>query len=227
LSAKEKSGAGLPTFVVPGWGAPFWHTEWMGRKLEEQGFSVWKLKLPFMGVGSMMKSAEQLGREIDHALEESGASRVNLVGYSMGGLISRIYLQDFGGSLKLGRALFLGSPQEGVYAGYPVLITPGGRQVRRGSGFMRDLNERRCSCEGGPRCLSVFLSKDGIILPSSSAVLPCGYNLKLDWPVFHWGIVFSPRILETGAGFLKGRLPANAVRLEEVIRRRRKAAAEG
>lgn len=200
----------LPTFVVPGWGAPAWHTRWIARELRGHGLTVVELKFPLMGVGDMNDSARKLSGEVERVCDELGIERVNLVGYSMGGTIVRVYLQKSGGAARLGRAVFVGAPMDGVYTGYAALHTTGGRQVRKGCSFMRDLQDGACRCESR-RCLSIYLTHDIIISPSRSAHLPCAYNLELVWPVFHWGLVFSRHVVAAAAGFLKGNLPVGAV----------------
>lgn len=200
-----------PVLLVPGWGAPKWHTDWIARHLEREGLDVYKLVLPRMAVGDMVASAGLVERRVDQILSARGVDRVSLVGYSLGGLIVRIYLEYLDGYKRLGRAAYVGAPQEGIYTGYAASFTKAGRQVRRGSSFMRELNmERRCAC-GQARCLAVFLSRDGTILPSKSARLSCGYNLELVWPVLHWGLVFNREVIHAVAAFLKGAIPEGAV----------------
>ncbi len=203
--------ASLPVLLVPGWGAPMWHTRWIGRQLEEAGLRVERMRLPLMAVGDMVRSARRVSEEVDRVLDGTGAARINIVGYSLGGLIARIYLQQLAGFEKLGRAAFVGAPQEGIYTGYAAAFTPAGRQVSKGSRFMKELNRRQlCGCEE-PRCLAVFLWKDGTIFPSRSARLRCGYNLELVWPVMHWGLVFNREVIATVADFLRGGIPDGAV----------------
>jgi triacylglycerol lipase len=203
--------ASCPVLLVPGWGAPLWHTRWIAKHLGRQGLTVEQMSLPFMSTGDMVGSAEAVDALVDEILARTGAARVNMVGYSLGGLIARIWLQGFDGHEKLGRAAFVGSPQDGIYTGYAAAFTKAGRQVSKGSRFMRELNrEGTCAC-GDLRCLSIFLWKDGTILPARSARLSCGYNMELVWPVMHWGLVFNRQVIAAVADFLKGGLPYGAV----------------
>jgi triacylglycerol lipase len=200
-----------PVLLVPGWGAPHWHTRWIARKLEQTGLTLEEMRLPYMAVGDMRRSAAMVKDEVDRIRERTGSDRVSMVGYSLGGLIERIYLQEHGGYQHLGRAVFVGSPQDGIYTAYAGVFTKAGRQVSKGSKFMRNLNSSHaCGCEE-QRCLAIFLSVDGTIFPSRSARLRCGYNLELVWPVLHWGLVFNPQVARAAAEFLKGELPDGAV----------------
>jgi triacylglycerol lipase len=210
-SKRGEDFASYPVLLVPGWGAPLWHTRWIAKHLERAGLTVEQMSLPFMSTGDMVESAEAVDARVDEIIEDTGAEKVNMVGYSLGGLIVRIWLQGFDGQERLGRAVFVGSPQDGIYTGYAAAFTKAGRQVSKGSRFMRDLNrEGPCGCGDG-RCLSIYLWKDGTILPAKSARLFCGYNLELVWPVMHWGLVFNREVIGAVADFLAGGFPEGAV----------------
>ena len=211
LDGQESSGTGLyPVIIVPGWGTPAFQIDWVARHLESEGLATIKLKVPRLAVGDMRESAEVLAREVERLRQENGVDKVNLVGYSLGGLIARIYLQELDGYRNLNRAVFVGAPQDGVYIGYLGAFTRSGRQVRRGSPFMRELNASGpCEC-GERRCLSIYLTMDGTIVPADSARLTCGYNLRLTWPVLHWGVVFNSNVIHTAAEFMKGHVPPDA-----------------
>ena len=205
----EEQTRSLPVIIVPGWGAPHLHTKWVARLLESEGFRAYPLKLPRFGVGDTEENAAILAREIERVCSKEGQKRVNLLGMSLGGLIVRIYLEENGPD-RIGRAAFIKTPHDGIYTAYPASFTKGGRQIRKGSKFIKELNAtKRCSCES-PRCLSVYLSRDLIICPAKAAVLPCGYNLELEWPVFHWGLVLNPRLIKKAARFLAGEIPEGA-----------------
>lgn len=199
-----------PLLIVPGWGAPFFQTEYVARKFEAEGLQAIRVRLPGLALGDLDGSAAAVGRQVLDTLEAHQVERVNVVGYSLGGLIARVYFQKLNGYQKLHRAVFLGAPQDGIYTGYPALFTPSGRQLIPGCDYLRELNERgpRCSSR---RCLSIYLSKDGIIVPSKSALLSCGYNLCLERPIFHWSVVMSRAVIRKAAQFIKyGTLPEGA-----------------
>jgi len=211
ISAEE-----MPTILVPGWGAPHLHTRWVASLLEKENLNVHAIKLPYLGVGDMDENAAILSKEVERLCSKSRIGKVNLVGYSLGGLIARIYLQNYEGVQRLGRAVFVGSPQNGIYTAYPVSFTKGGRQVRFGSDFMRELNKNfSCRCDSA-RCLSIYLSRDIIICPSKAARIPCGYNLELKQPIFHWSLVFSHEVIRKVADFLKGKIPENVEPPEKI-----------
>jgi len=58
-------------------------------------------------------NAVRLQTLIDQVLQQTGAPNVNIIAHSMGGLIVRRYLADTGGS-KIGKVIYLGTPQKGA-----------------------------------------------------------------------------------------------------------------
>ena len=83
------------------------------------------------------KLAEQLKAFVDERIEPE--QRFDLVGYSMGGLVSRYYLQRLGGLRRVRRFITLAAPHNGSYMAY-LLPNRGGEQMRPGSAFIEDLN---------------------------------------------------------------------------------------
>lgn len=58
--------------------------------------------------------AEHLDRAVDLLLEASGASKVDLLAHSMGGVVAAWYLQMLGGKNKVRRLVTLGTPWKGT-----------------------------------------------------------------------------------------------------------------
>ena len=60
--------------------------------------------IPFSGfyaMGDIAASAAQLATEVNRVLAATGASKVDLVGWSQGGMMPRYYINDFGGAAKV------------------------------------------------------------------------------------------------------------------------------
>lgn len=205
----EDTGA-YPVLIVPGYAAPSFHASWIGKHLQARGLNTVKLELPWLGVGDMTRSAEIVAEKVERIKEGFGFEKVNLLGSSLGGLIARIYLQEFGGYPNLGRAVFLAAPQNGAYIGYLGFFTTAGRQVRPGSTYLQNLNGSSLYDCNSTRCLSIYTRWDGVIVPSESANLPYGYNLRLSWPVSHWGVVCNRMVVNKAAEFIRGDLPEGA-----------------
>ena len=199
-----------PVLIIPGYGSPGYHSTWVGKHIQSRGLNTVNLKLPWLAVGDMERSAEMVAEHVEHIQDRHGFEKVNLFGYSLGGLIARYYLQELEGHQHLGRAAFLAPPMSGAYLGYLGYFTPAGRQVRPGSSFLNRLESHPVRYWGSDRCLSIYARWDGVIVPGESASLPSGYNLRLSRPISHWGVVLNKRLIHCATGFLKGSLPEGA-----------------
>jgi triacylglycerol esterase/lipase EstA (alpha/beta hydrolase family) len=119
---------------------------------------------------------EQLATKVDTILAATGASRVSVVGHSMGGLVARAYLRRFG-TAKVASLLSLGGPHHGsVHAWLFPGICLG--QLRPGNAWLEALNRT----EGAPspvRLMSVWSWHDSMVAPQTSARLAGAENVEL------------------------------------------------
>ncbi len=163
----------------------------MKRRLEKQGHRclVPKLK-PSDGRGGLEKLAEGLKRDIDAAY---GPSRpFSIIAFSMGGLVSRHYLQNLGGAPRCQSLFTISSPHHGTRAAwlYPTL---GAEQMRPGSEFLSSLR-RTESRLGRMPVVSYRTPLDLIILPATSSVWDRAENISHP-ALLHPLMVTSPTIL--------------------------------
>lgn len=71
------------------------------------GFEYWTL-------GGVAEGARRLGRLVERVLESTGADAVDIVGHSMGGVVSRYYTNLEAGGDRVRRLITLGSPHSGA-----------------------------------------------------------------------------------------------------------------
>lgn len=199
-----------PVLVVPGYGAPSFQTERVSRELRSTGLDTISIKLPWLAMGDMARSAEIVGLQARRAIEERGFDKVNIFGFSLGGLIARYYLQELGGFPVLGRGAFVSSPYAGTYAGYLGYFSTAGRQVRPGSPLIRLLEDSPAREHLAGKCLSIFVRWDGVIVPCFSSYLSDGYNLMHARPLLHWRAVTSRDLIAQASEFLQGSIPQGA-----------------
>jgi len=57
----------------------------------------------------------RLGKVVDIVLHHTGKSKVIIISHSMGGLVSRAYIKNYGGANKVDKLIEIGSPNHGVY----------------------------------------------------------------------------------------------------------------
>jgi triacylglycerol esterase/lipase EstA (alpha/beta hydrolase family) len=66
------------------------------------------------GTGDIRASSGELAAFVDRVLASTGATKVDLVGHSQGGLLARQYLKYDGGATKVARVVTLGSTHHGT-----------------------------------------------------------------------------------------------------------------
>ncbi|HUR77786.1 MAG TPA: alpha/beta fold hydrolase [Acidimicrobiales bacterium] len=84
--------------------------------------------------------AEKLSDRVEAICTLTGSDKVNLVGHSLGGVVSRWYVQQMDGDHRVNTAITLASPHKGTIAAF---VPPGStaRECRPNSWVMRRLNE--------------------------------------------------------------------------------------
>lgn len=161
------------------------------KRLEALGYDCLVPKLrPSDGRGGLEALAEGLKRDIDAAYGKHEAIRV--VGFSMGGIVSRYYLQKLGGAARCERFFTISSPHKGTHAAW-IYPSKGALQMRPGSSFLKDLDDSEAML-GSIRVVSYRTPLDLVILPASSSVWQRAENV--DFPVLlHPLMLSSPKVL--------------------------------
>jgi triacylglycerol lipase len=116
-------------------------------------------------------------RDAANSLRAStGAARVDIVTHSMGGLSSRYYLKNLGGTAVVDDWVSLGGPNHGTntaYACYP--FSAGCRDMVPGSSFLDNLNATD-ETPGSVNYGTFWSSCDEVINPDSSVLLSGATN---------------------------------------------------
>lgn len=127
------------------------------------------------------------------------ADRIDLVGFSMGGIIGRYYLQQLGGLSRVRNFITLSSPHNGTWTGY-LRQNAGARQMRPNSPFLKTLNQSLTDLKQ-VNFMSIWTPYDLMILPASSSYLPIGKMVQI--PVLaHPLMLTDPRSLSQVASAL-------------------------
>jgi triacylglycerol lipase len=147
-----------------------------------------------LGVRALEELAALLGGRIEAAfgLEQP----IDLLGFSMGGVIARSWIQLLGGHRRTRRFLSVGSPQQGTLTAQPWPARPLASiaAMKLGSPLLRQLNGDLTPL-GTIDCCSFYCRADLMVLPGWRAVLPVGRRLAL--PVLtHQQLIRHPAALE-------------------------------
>lgn len=143
LEGRRSPSGRTPVLVVQGYLEPSYYFMYgIYRHLQKQGWPVYGINL-FPNVDRADAQVPRVEAKIREILRETGASKVNLVNHSFGGLISRRIIQARGGDRYVDRYVSIATPHFGTlwcYAG-PIL---GGACIDMvpGSEFLTELNRQ-------------------------------------------------------------------------------------
>lgn len=161
------------------------------RRLQRAGHQCFSPTVaPFDGRHGIEVAAKSLREQID---AEFGADDdIVLVGFSMGGIVGRYYLQYLGGAERVSQFFSLSAPHNGSYWAYLPYPSKGVRQLRPNSEFLLELAQSEAVLDK-VKLYSFWTPFDFTIVPSSSSVWQIAENQR--FMVFlHLSILFSRRI---------------------------------
>ncbi|WP_293332789.1 alpha/beta fold hydrolase [Microcoleus sp. CAWBG58] len=149
----------------------------MSAHLTQLGWCVHSLNLtPNDGSLGLDSLAKQLADYISETFDPEQA--IDIVGYSMGGIVSRYYVQRLGGINRVQRFITISSPHKGTLTAYSLPL-PGYLDMRPDSGLLRDLNQDVTVLKR-INFTSMWTPFDIMILPSHSSQMPVGKEVKIN-----------------------------------------------
>jgi triacylglycerol lipase len=170
--------------------------------LQNLGWSVYRFDLiPNNGKLPLEQLAEQLKNHIDQTLDSS--QPFDVVGFSMGGIISRYYIQRLGGIDRVGKLVTISSPHRGTWTAY-ASTQPGCMQMRPNSEFLQNLNRDAAEILGKLDFTSIWTPYDLMILPASSSEISLGTQIQIPVALHAW-MVKDTRTLKVLASVLSDR----------------------
>lgn len=164
----------------------------IARHIQQLGWDVYDIDL-YPNNGD--EKLEVLAMQVENFINQNFSINqpIDLVGFSMGGLVSRYYIQRLGGINRVRRFITISTPHRGTVAAY-FSQRPGCRQMRPESDFITDLN-RDSQMLNRLSFTSLWTPFDLIILPPQSSQLAIGTEVKL--PIIaHPLMVYDRRSLD-------------------------------
>lgn len=113
------------------------------------------------------RTAERLAEVIERLAADSGYERIHVIGHSLGGLITRYYIQRMGGDARVHTLVTLGTPHQGTTLATAGKLVPLLRQLAPGSDLIRELAEPAPDCR--TRFVAFHSDLDHLIVPSRNA----------------------------------------------------------
>lgn len=169
-----------PVLLVPGYGGGTGGLQVLADRLRAAGRDATVVALPGDGTGDLRAQADVLNSAVQAYLAD-GAPSVDIVGYSAGGVVARIWAAEHGGGMGARRIVTLGSPHRGTsIASLAAALLPEScpaacRQLVRDSALLTGLPP----LAKGPVWTSIWTAQDDVVTPPDSAVLAGALNVRL------------------------------------------------
>jgi len=147
----------------------------------------------FDAMGDIPKSAKQLSSFVDQVLSETGAKKVDIVGWSQGGMMPRYYIDDLGGASKVNMLVGFAPSNYGTTVdGLTTLLGDLGlvgvtttllsvkceacTQQLQGSSFLASLNRK--PTVSSVKYVVIETEDDEVVTPYTNAFLPAAPNVS-------------------------------------------------
>jgi triacylglycerol lipase len=173
-----------PVLLVPGYGGSITGLDVLATRLRADGRSVSVFDPPGDATGDLRVQAQALASSAAAAMKAAGAASVDVVGYSAGGVVARLWVRDYGGAKIARRIVTMGSPQHGTQlAGLAGSFVPAEcpvacQQLEPNSDLLAALNSGD-ETPAGPTFVSIWTSGDDVVIPPESAILSGALNLEV------------------------------------------------
>lgn len=206
-----------PVLLVPGYGGSTEALDVLAATLVAQGRDASVVQPAGDGTGDLAQQAEVLDQAVTTVLARTGAPAVDLVGYSAGGVIVRLWIKEFPTGRLVRRVVTLGSPHHGTdlaaLAGdlTPDACPPACLQLAGDSDLLRSLNADD-ETPGGTVWVSIWTENDRTVIPPDSASLDGALNFSVQSVcpsevIEHRDIPRTPSVIAMMTGLLATSLP--------------------
>jgi triacylglycerol lipase len=196
VPAQDAAG---PVLLVPGYGGNTGSLTPLADRVRATGRTATVVPLPGDGTGDLTQQADALDVAVQRELD-AGAPSVDLIGYSAGGVVVRLWFQLHDGTTKARRVVTLGSPHHGAsIAGVGAVAIPAAcplacEQLAPGS---RLLSELDTPVPDPPVWWSLWTVQDQTVTPPDSSRLEGATNVPLqsicpNTTVDHSGLPSNP-----------------------------------
>jgi len=167
--------------LVPGYGGSRTALTRLADRLDAAGRNTDVLTLPGDGTGDLLAQADTLDRAVRDALD-AGSPSVDVIGYSAGGVVTRLWVDRDHGARAARRIVTLGSPLHGArIAGLGAALAPDAcpqacRELAPGSDLLDSIDK---PLPKGLPWLSIWTQNDETVQPPESARQSGAVNLPL------------------------------------------------
>lgn len=164
-----------PVLLVPGYGGNTSSLEVLSAALRRSGRQAEIIRPTADGTGDLLAQARTVGEAAQAAIDD-GAPSVDVVGYSAGGVVVRLWVDQLGGGPLARRIVTLASPHHGSeVAGLAGDLTGDScpeacQQLAPDSDLLRNLNASD-ETPPGPLWIALWTTDDKTVVPPTSGSL--------------------------------------------------------
>ncbi|MET0150242.1 MAG: alpha/beta fold hydrolase [Acidimicrobiales bacterium] len=166
----------------------------MAARLRADGYQPYIFGLPTSGTQDIALTAQALNTYADQLRAQSGATRVDLIGHSQGGLVARHYVKYLGGSSEVDAVISLGAPHYGTAVANVAKLFGLGNcigitscaQMSIGSTYLANLNAGDDTI-GAVRYTNIVSANDEVVIPYRTGWLADdgnNVNVRVQSPCF-------------------------------------------
>ena len=165
-----------PVLLVPGYGGSTASLDVLAAALQDAGRTALVVPSVGSGTGDLLDQARSLHTAALAAMADSGSASVDVVGYSAGGVVARLWVSELGGGSIARRVVTLASPNHGTdlaaLAGdlAPDTCPVACLQLASDSDLLRGLNAGD-ETPAGPRWVAIWTTDDRTVVPPDSGRL--------------------------------------------------------
>lgn len=216
----EKNYNDLPLVIVHGLGdspkLPWWGflKKYIRENTDSEIFSIdlsteietpfekRRVKVPGTALGSIKDYAKELEDFVGRI-----ESDVNIIAHSLGGLVSRWYIEMMGGSQNVEKIVTLATPHQGTYMAYAGILSPAAREMVPGSDLIYSLNSHDLPAEVDYTAVwgiedRAFVQKWRSKLPENLVVFNENARNVCAGDVDHLEMVYSKEVFELYKDFI-------------------------
>ncbi len=179
VATPASPGDAVPVLLVHGYGGDPTNMSTIASRLRAAGRTVLSVALPLRGLVGIDESAAA----VDQAVESTGADQVDVVGYSLGGVVVRAWVAN-GNAKRVRHVVTIAAPHHGARLAEQAGALDPGRctmacaELRPGSAFLSRLNAGD-ETPDGPSWTTLRTALDRTVTPIGSAELAGAVNVLL------------------------------------------------
>ncbi|MGQ0837646.1 lipase family alpha/beta hydrolase [Actinokineospora sp.] len=181
VPATAAAAAPTPVVIVAGTFGPAFFYEPLAARLRADGHRVAIFQLTALGTVDIRTTARNLNSFADGFRSSIGASKVDLIAHSQGGLVARQYIKFEGGANEVGALINMAAPNYGTvvatiadfFGGGNCLTIVACQQMKVGSSFLNTLNAGDDTV-GSVRYTNFYTLLDELVRPVGNAAMNDG-----------------------------------------------------